>query len=129
MILTLQNILIVGLGGFIGAILRYLLSGYAQHLSRVSFFPIGTIAVNVLGCLAIGFLSGLAQNLQVFSPHARLFLFIGILGSFTTFSTFGYETMALFRDGEVFLAFLNVSLQMVVCLGVTFIGFQLTSTA
>ena len=94
----MRQIIIVGLGGFAGSILRYLVSGWVQRLADSALFPYGTLSVNVLGCLAIGLLGGWADNAELFSPSTRLFLLIGVLGGFTTFSTFGYETMALLRD-------------------------------
>ncbi len=93
------KILIVGVGGFIGAVCRYLLSGAAQRLGGGTF-PAGTLVVNVLGCLAIGMAMTFVTDRPLLSSHARLFLMIGLLGSFTTFSTFGYETVELLGDGE-----------------------------
>ena len=75
--------------------------------------PYGTLVVNVVGCLLIGFLSGLAENRSVFGPEVRLFLFIGILGGFTTFSSFAYETFSLARDNENLAAAVNVSAQLI----------------
>jgi fluoride exporter len=101
----------VGLGGFLGSTARYWLGGLLNQLSPRALFPYETLVINVSGCLGIGFLAGLAEFRGVFSPELRLFLLVGILGGFTTFSTFGYETFQLLRDGEVFLAGLNVALQ------------------
>ena len=95
----MQGIL-VGSGGFIGSVLRYAMGGAVHRLLPFSTFPYGTFAVNAAGCLAIGFLAGLAEARQLIGPELRLFLFIGILGGFTTFSTFGYETFGLLQDGE-----------------------------
>ncbi len=80
----MAKILIVGIGGFFGAILRYWIGGWAQNLSGSSSFPYGTLAVNLIGCLAIGLLSQLAEASQIMTPETRLFLFIGLLGAFTT---------------------------------------------
>lgn len=102
------NLLLIGIGGFIGSVLRYLFSGSVQSLSRSFEFPYGTLAVNVLGCLVIGALAELAEAHGLFRDEARSFLFVGVLGGFTTFSTFGNETMNLLRDGEGSLAFANV---------------------
>jgi fluoride exporter len=77
------------------------------------WFPYGTLVVNIVGCLLIGFLSGLAENRSVFGPEVRLFLFIGILGGFTTFSSFGYETFSLARDNENLAAAVNVFAQLI----------------
>ena|SRR5437899_5775285 len=105
---TIYKVLLVGMGGFAGSVLRYLVGGYVQNLSGSIGFPYGTLAVNLAGCFIIGFLSHLADMRGVFTTEARAFVFIGILGGFTTFSTFGNETMNLFRDGENTSALLNI---------------------
>jgi len=91
--------LYVALGGSIGALLRYLLSGWVQQAAG-GLFPWGTLAVNVLGSFFLGFLYEAALSGAV-SPELRVFLAIGLLGSFTTFSTLSYETLAFLRDGAV----------------------------
>ena len=96
----MDKYLFVGAGGFLGAVLRYWLSSTVQQLSNSALVPVGTLVVNVLGCLVIGFLSELAEEHGLFTAEARAFVFIGILGGFTTFSTFGNETMNLLRDGQ-----------------------------
>ena len=101
----------VGLGGFLGSSARYWLGGLLNQLSPQALFPYETLVINLSGCLGIGLLAGLAEFRGIFTPEMRLFLLVGILGGFTTFSTFGYETFQLLRDGEVFLAGLNVTLQ------------------
>ena len=103
------KLLLIGTGGFIGSIFRYLISGSVQAVSHSITFPYGTLAVNVIGCFLIGFLSELAETRSLFSPDTRAFLIVGILGGFTTFSAFGNETMNLLRDGEGALAMMNVS--------------------
>ena len=111
-----MRLLWIGLGGFAGSVVRYLVSGWAQTISTSVTFPYGTLAVNVLGCLVIGVLSYLADARGLFSAEARLFLFVGVLGGFTTFSTFGNETLNLIRDGEMLVASLNVAANVVLCL-------------
>jgi len=110
------NLLSVGIGGFVGAIARYGLSGLV-HRYHEGGFPYGTLVVNVLGCLAIGVLMSLVEDRQLFRPEMRSFLMIGLLGSFTTFSTLGYETFELLRDSEFRFAFMNVAANVV--LGIT----------
>ena len=95
---TALQILLVGAGGFVGSVLRYGLSGAVHRLLPFAAFPYGTLAVNVVGCLAIGLLAGWSEARQVIGPELRLFLFIGLLGGFTTFSTFGYETFEMARS-------------------------------
>lgn len=117
------NILLVGAGGFIGSVLRYI-CGKAVHalLQQYPWFPYGTLAVNIIGCLLIGFLAGLSETRHLFSPEARLFVFVGVLGGFTTFSSFGYETFVLARDVQPSAALLNVALQLIIGLGAVWMG-------
>jgi len=115
------KVLVIGLGGFVGAITRYGLSGLVHRYSD-STFPLGTLAVNVLGCLAIGGLMCLVQEREFFTPNARLFLLIGLLGSFTTFSTVGYETFELLRGGSFTMAAMNVLANMLLGLIAVMLG-------
>jgi len=123
----MQQIIIVGLGGFVGSVLRYLVSGWVQGLVDSPTFGYGTLSVNVLGCLAIGLLSGWADHAGVLSPSMRLFLMLGLLGGFTTFSTFGYETMAQLRDKAMLGALLYVGLHLVLGLGAVALGYGLSN--
>lgn len=123
----MRQIVIVGLGGFAGSILRYLLSGWVQRLADTPLFPYGTLSVNVLGCLAIGLLGGWADNAGLLSPAGRLFLLIGVLGGFTTFSTFGYETMAMLRDKAMVGAFLYVGLHLLLGFAAVALGYGLSN--
>jgi len=116
-----KELLAVGAGGFVGAIARYGLSGLVYRWFGESF-PVGTLAVNLLGCLVIGLLSALSEDRQALSAHARLFVMIGLLGSFTTFSTFGYETVELLRSGSVKLALLNAVGSVVLGLAAVILG-------
>jgi len=121
----MTKLLLIGAGGFIGSVLRYVVSGLVQTLSQSIAFPYGTLAVNVLGCLSIGFISELADSRALISPDTRVFLVVGILGGFTTFSAFGNETMNLIRDGEPALALVNVSAQVLLSLGAVWLGYTL----
>jgi len=123
----MQNLLLIGLGGFMGALLRYGVSGLVQSWSKSINFPYGTLAVNLLGCLLIGMLSQVAEVRGVISPETRSFIFIGLLGAFTTFSTFGNDTVSLFRDGENFLSYINIGLHLVLGLSAVWIGQSLIS--
>jgi CrcB protein len=123
----MRDIIIVGLGGFVGSILRYLVSGWVQRLSATPLFPYGTLGVNVFGCLLIGLLGGWAENVELFGPSARLFLILGLLGGFTTFSTFGYETVALLRDRETFAALAYVGSHLVLGFGAAGLGYGLSN--
>ena len=100
----LKQILIVGFGGAIGSILRYKLGGFALHHTQSWDFPVSTFSVNVIGCFVIGLLAALVEHHDFFSPPVRLLLFTGLLGGFTTFSAFGYETVFLLRRGLLSIA-------------------------
>jgi CrcB protein len=116
------KLLYVGLGGFAGSVLRYLVSGWMQQATGSVSFPWGTLFVNVAGCFAIGTLSYLADVRGIFHPEARLFLIVGLLGGFTTFSAFGNETMNLLRDGEALAAGVNVVISVALCLAAVWAG-------
>lgn len=121
------KLLLIGAGGFIGSIFRYLLSGAAQSLSQSIAFPYGTLTVNMLGCLCIGVLSELSENRGLLTPDAKAFLIVGILGGFTTFSAFGNETMSLIRSGAPALALMNVGAHIVLGLGAVWLGYTLAA--
>jgi CrcB protein len=106
----MKEILLVALGGAIGSVARYKMSGLVLHHTIDWRFPAGTFAVNVLGCLVAGILVALAERGHLFSAETRLFLFTGLLGGFTTFSAFGVETVHLLRRGEVLVAAAYVGL-------------------
>ena len=112
----------VGVGGFIGSVLRYWVTGAVYMFLPAPRIPWGTLVVNVAGCFAIGLLGALAETRGVLTASARLFLFIGVLGGFTTFSTFGYETLALLREQAVARALLNAGLQLTLGIGAAWAG-------
>lgn len=116
------KLLLAGIGGFIGSSLRYAVSGYIQLWSRSIDFPYGTLAVNLIGCFAIGFLSQLAESRGMFTAETRILIFIGVLGGFTTFSAFGNETINLWRAGENLLAAANVAAHLLLCLGAVWLS-------
>jgi len=124
---ALLNLVLVGAGGALGAMARYGVGGLVHRNAALASFPFGTLAVNLLGCLLIGLGAGLADARQAFSPEARLFLFVGVLGGFTTFSSFGYETMALLRDHEILRAGLNVGVNVFAGLALVWLGYALTA--
>ena len=118
----MAKIFLAGIGGFIGSVLRYSVSGFVQDLSRNIDFPYGTLAVNLIGCFAIGFLSQLAETRGFFTAETRTLIFIGVLGGFTTFSAFSNETINLWREGESLLAMINVAAHLVLCLGAAWLS-------
>jgi CrcB protein len=118
-------LLLVGLGGALGSIARHLLGTWVNSAFPLSTFPWGTLAVNVSGCLVIGLLGGLGDARASLGPELRMFLFVGVLGGFTTFSSFAYETLALLRFEDLARALANVAAQVVLGLGAAWIGYSL----
>lgn len=116
----MTNIFLVGAGGFIGSVLRYLIGGYFQGFAKS--FPLGTLAVNVIGCFVIGFLAQLGEKYGMFSNESRAFIFIGVLGGFTTFSAFGNETINLMRQGFGANAFINIGANVILGLLAVWLG-------
>jgi len=117
------NIFIVGLGGFIGSVLRYLAYQGIYRFSGGHWFPLGTFIVNVLGCFVIGILGGVVVLKGGLSEELKLFIFVGFLGGFTTFSAFGYETFLLIKNDQFSAAVFNVFIHMVICLASVWIGY------
>ena len=124
---ALINAALVGSGGFIGALARYGLSGLVHRRIPLTTFPYGTLAVNLLGCFAIGVLAGFAESRQLFGPEFRVFALIGLLGGFTTFSTFGYETFAMIRDAEYLHAAANIGVHVIAGLALVWLGYAVTA--
>ena len=117
----MTQVLAIGLGGLLGTMARFGLSNLVQRVSGISF-PLGTLVVNVAGCLAIGVVVYFTEDRQSVGPAARLFLTAGVLGGFTTFSAFGVETASLIREGNYWSAGLNVGLSVVLGLGAVWAG-------
>lgn len=118
------NLLLVALGGALGSVVRYTVSGMALKVlgSGLSY---GTIAVNLAGSLGAGLILGAFGNFTE-TPAARAFLLVGFLGGFTTFSAFSMETISLFRDGQAKIAILNILLNNVLGIGLAFLGYMIT---
>lgn len=119
--------LLVGLGGFLGAIARYKLGGLVLHMTAQGRFPFSTLTVNVLGCLVAGVLAGLAARHHAFGPDTRLFLFTGLLGGFTTFSAFGLEAVHLIRRGDMAMAALYAGASVVLGITAVWLGLKLVA--
>lgn len=95
----MMRLLMIALGGAVGSLARYGTGTLLLRATEKTLFPWGTLAVNVIGCLAIGYLNGLLDD-RLIRPELRFLLVIGFLGGYTTFSTFGWETAAMLRQGE-----------------------------
>ncbi len=120
---------LVGLGGFVGSIARYQLGAMVWHHSLPWRFPIITFCINVLGCFALGVLSGLAEKYFVFTADVRLLVFTGLLGGFTTFSAFGAEGVNLIRRGELAIAFAYAALSVLCGFAAVWLGMKLFGVA
>jgi CrcB protein len=119
---SLLSVFYVALGGALGSVSRYLLGTWTQSLSKSIDFPYGTLTVNLIGCFVIGFLSQLAEARGAFTSETRAFVFFGILGGFTTFSSFGNDTLNLLRDGETVNALANIGANVIVGLALVWLG-------
>jgi CrcB protein len=119
----MKIILVIGLGSFIGGVSRYLITLFIQN-KFLSIFPYGTLCVNILGCFLIGVIYALSDKGNV-SPAWRLFLATGIMGGFTTFSSFSNETVSMLRDAEYVQAFSYVAYSVILGLAATFGGISL----
>jgi len=120
----MTKIMLIALGGGAGSVLRYLIAGWGQRLASETF-PFGTLLVNVLGCLLIGFLYAAFAGPWLVREEYRLALLVGVLGGFTTFSTFGYETFTLANDGQWGLVLFNVGLSVTLGLAAVGLGYRL----
>ena len=118
----MTNLLLVGCGGFIGSICRYSLNGLIQRFLSQPWLPYGTLVINLLGCFLIGLLSGLSEMRQFLSPEFRLMVFIGLLGGFTTFSTFGYESYGLAKNGDFSATLFNIAIHVIFGLFAVWLG-------
>ena len=116
-----MSLLLIAAGGAIGSVARYLMAG-AVHRVVPPFFPYGTYVVNVTGCLVFGLLAGLANERGMMGGNGRAFLLIGLLGGYTTFSTFGFETFELLRAAKFGAAAANACGQVVVGVAGVWVG-------
>ena len=121
-----MNLFVIAAGGALGSVARYLLSAVILRVSGPSF-PLGTFVVNVIGCGVFGAIAGAATGRLSLSPELRLFLLTGVLGGFTTFSSFAFESVALVRAGQMAAAATNIAGQVV--LGIVALGFAYAVTA
>ncbi len=117
----MSQVIAIAVGGALGSVLRYGLSTWVHSLAGRGF-PYGTLAVNVLGCLAMGVLFALLVERMGASAVWRAGLLIGVLGGFTTFSTFSIETFNLIEQGAMAKAAGNMAASLVLCIGATWLG-------
>ena len=114
------ELLLVGAGGFLGSIFRYGLMQFFLYILGSTSFPWGVFIANISGSLLIGVLAGLSESRNIIGPEVRLFLFVGLLGGFTTFSSVTNDTLSLFRSSRFILAFVNIGVT--VFLGMLFVA-------
>ncbi len=116
----MYSILLIGIGGFMGAVLRYLVSGWIQNIS--SDFPVGTLGVNFIGSFFLSLIMYLSEYRGLFNEETRIFLTIGLLGAFTTMSTFSYESFRLLEQREISLLMVNIIGTIILTLFAVYLG-------
>jgi CrcB protein len=122
----LKNLLIIGSGGFIGSIARYLVSQLNLSVNFLSI-PVGTFIVNISGCFLIGFLTGVADKSMILSTEWRLFLMVGICGGFTTFSAFANENLMLMHNGQIAAVIIYTALSIFLGFLAVYLGYVTTN--
>jgi CrcB protein len=120
----IRSLLLVGAGGFVGSVARYVFGTWVHAALPRLAFPVGTLAVNTSGCFLIGIVAALLETRQLTSPAVRLFLMVGVLGGFTTFSSFAAETLALANNALVAKVILNVAAQVLLGLSAAWLGYS-----
>ena len=123
----MKSFLLVGLGGFLGATSRWLLAQSVDRWLLQSRFPFGIFVVNILGCLVIGYVMGLAHSKDAVPDHYRLLFTVGFLGSFTTYSTFSWNSFELFRTGHIGYALANIFITLIAGLLTVWIGYAIAA--
>lgn len=119
------EILFIGIGGFIGAVARHMAVNFIHNKLVIHDFPVGILIVNIIGCLIIGVLSGIVETKDLFSENIRSLIFIGLLGSFTTFSTFSKDTFSMISNGNIAYAMLNVLVSVLLGLLFVWLGYHI----
>ena len=117
-----MNLFLIAIGGAIGSVARSLLSTVLLRATG-SLFPIGTFVVNVIGCLIFGAVIGAAQHRFTLTPETRAFLLVGVLGGFTTLSSYAFDSFGLMRDGQFVAATINIVGQVILALVAFWVGF------
>jgi CrcB protein len=124
--LLVTKVLLIAVAGAAGTVARYGTTGLLRGWTERWLFPVGTLAVNVAGCLAIGYLDGLLLERWMLREEYRLAILVGFLGGYTTFSTFGLETANYLRDGQIARAATNVVLSNLLCIAAVMAGYAMS---
>jgi CrcB protein len=117
----MRQLIYIGIAGFCGSISRYLVAGWTSSLA-LGRFPLGTMTVNIIGSLLLGFVYTLSIDRLAIHPDIKLAITVGFLGSFTTFSTFSLETFNLFKAGDVYLSLVNILMNLFFSIAAVIIG-------
>ena len=121
----IKTLLLIGTGGFLGSISRFMASRFMQN-NFPSAFPFGTVFVNITGCFLIGLIYGFSERSSLLTSEWKMFLAVGFCGGFTTFSTFANENLALLRDGDFFHFLIYTILSVFLGIAATFLGVLIT---
>lgn len=117
-----KNILLIGMGGFIGSVARYFVSKLNIYINILEI-PVGTLLVNVIGSFAIGYLTGIANRSEILTPELRLLLMVGICGGFTTFSSFTNENLTLMHNGQFLSILIYTGLSIILGFAAVYLGY------
>ena len=118
----LKQLLLIGTGGFIGSVARYLVSRLNTRIDWLSI-PIGTLTINVVGSLLIGFLIGISEKSPILTVEWRMFLMVGLCGGFTTFSSFSGENLVLMKNGQILPLLLYTGLSIFLGFVAVYLGY------
>ena len=122
----MKECIVVGSGGMIGAVGRYLMTLFVNSLSKGHPFPFSTLVVNFIGCFAFGIMSGLVEHSKFITPTMKLFIMVGIIAAFTTFSTFSHDIFVMIRNNQMMLAFFNLFIKVAFGVLAVWLGFFIT---
>lgn len=117
-----KNILLIGMGGFVGSVARYFVSKLNIYVNILEI-PVGTLLVNVIGSFAIGYLTGIANRSEILTPELRLLLMVGICGGFTTFSSFTNENLTLMHNGQFLSILIYTGLSIILGFAAVYLGY------